>query len=114
MVKKTRSVVTSAPRLEISIRRAWAKQVSSMSEQPRRPVFFWLVLLVCGLYVGLFAFTVYAGTRYYGLEKAPGWALRTDGTGWFVSNVDDAGPAGGRMQLGDRLLAINGDPRRAV
>src|SRR5215813_10521477 len=85
-----------------------------MSDQPRRPVFFWLVLLVCVLYAGLFAFTVYADSRYYGVEKAPGWFLRTDGTGWFVSEVDDAGPAAGRMQLGDRLLAINGDQRRAV
>src|SRR5215471_8265996 len=85
-----------------------------MSDQHRRPVFFWLVLLVCGLYIGLFAFTVYADSRYYGVEKAPGWFLRTDGTGWFVSEVDDAGPAAGRMQLGDRLLAINGDQRRAV
>src|SRR5215471_15600555 len=85
-----------------------------MSDQHRRPGFFWLVLLVCGLYVGLFAFTVYADSRYYGVEKAPGWALRTDGAGWFVSEVDDAGPAAGRMQLGDRLLAINGDQRRAV
>jgi serine/threonine protein kinase len=85
-----------------------------MSDQPRRPVFFWLVLLVCVLYAGLFAFTIYADSRYYGVEKAPGWFLRTDGTGWFVSEVDDAGPAAGRMQLGDRLLAINGDQRRAV
>src|SRR6266567_7881930 len=86
-----------------------------MSDQPRRPVFFWLVLLVCGLYAGMFAFTIYAVARYYGVEKVPGWsATRNDGTGWFVSDVDDAGPAAGRIQLGDRLLAINGDQRRAV
>src|SRR5215813_10961153 len=114
MAKKTRSVMGSAAHLEILIRRARAQQVSSMSDQHRRPVFFWLVLLVCGLYIGLFAFTVYADSRYYGVEKAPGWFLRTDGTGWFVSEVDEAGPAAGRMQLGDRLLAINGDQRRAV
>ena len=86
-----------------------------MSDQPSRPVFFWLVLLVCVVYAGLFAFTVYAVTRYYGVEKAPGWsATRNDGTAWFVSNVDPEGPAAGRIQLGDRLLAINGDERRAV
>src|SRR5262249_50926438 len=85
-----------------------------MADQHRRPVSLWLVLLVCGLYIGLFAFTVYADSRYYGVEKAPGWFLRTDGTGWFVSEVDEAGPAAGRMQVGDRLLAINGDQRRAV
>ena len=85
-----------------------------MRDQPRRPVFFWLVLLVCGLYAGLFAFMIYAVVRYYGVEKVPGWSFRTDGTGWFVSDVDAGGPAAGRIQLGDRLLAINGDQRRAV
>jgi hypothetical protein len=86
-----------------------------MSDQPRRPVFFWLVLLVCVVYAGLFAFTVYAVARYYGVEKAPGWTCdRTDGTGWYVSHVDETGPAAGRIQVGDRLRAINGDQRRAV
>ena len=85
-----------------------------MSDQPRRPVFFWLVLLTCVVYAGLFAFTVYAVARYYGVEKAPGWRAKTDGTGWFVSDVDDPGPAAGRVQVGDRLLAINGDERRTV
>lgn len=85
-----------------------------MSDQPRRPVFFWLLLLTCVVYAGLFAFTVYAVVRYYGVEKAPGWRASTDGRSWFVSDVDDAGPAAGRVQVGDRLLAINGDDRRTV
>ena len=85
-----------------------------MPDQPRRSAFVWLVLLACGVYAGFFAFTTYAVVRYYGVEKAPGWNLRTDGTGWFVTSVDAGGPADGRIQLGDRLVAINGDQRRAV
>jgi hypothetical protein len=86
-----------------------------MSDQPRRSVFFWLVVLTCVVYAGLFAFTVHAVVRYYGVEKAPGWsATRNDGAAWFVSDVDAGGPAAGRIQVGDRLLAINGDERRAV
>jgi len=86
-----------------------------MSDQPRRPVFFWLVVLACVVYAGLFAFTIYAVGRYYGVEKDPGWSVtRNDGTAWFVSGVDKAGPAAGSIQVGDRLLAINGDDRRAV
>ncbi|MEK6410914.1 MAG: hypothetical protein AABN34_28665 [Acidobacteriota bacterium] len=88
--------------------------MTTKSDQPRRPVFFWLVLLTCVVYAGLFAFTIYAVARHYGVEKAPGWRGQTDGRVWFVSDVDDAGPAAGRIQLGDRLLAINGDERRAV
>ena len=87
-----------------------------MSDQPHhRPVFFWLVLLICVVYAAFFAFTVYAVVRYYGVEKAPGWsATRNDGTAWFVTDVAAGGPADGLIQLGDRLLAINGDERRAV
>ena len=85
------------------------------TDQQRRPAFFWLVLLICVVYAGFLAFTIYAVVRYYGVEKAPGWsATRNDGTGWFVSEVDTGGPAAGRIQVGDRLLAINGDQRRAV
>jgi hypothetical protein len=103
--------MSSAQRFET----AAGKRVSSMSDQPRRPVFFWVVLLICVVYAGLFAFTVYAVARYYGVEKAAGWSCdRIDGTGHFVSHVDDTGPAAGRIQVGDRLLAINGDQRRAV
>lgn len=86
-----------------------------LRDTPRRwPAFVWLVLLVCAVYAGLFAFTVYAVARYYGIEKAPGWSGRSETTGWMVSAVDAAGPAAGRIQPGDRLLAINGDQRRAV
>src|SRR5215831_3487605 len=89
--------------------------MSSMTNQTRRPVFFWLVLLVCVVYAGLFSFTVYAVSRYYGFEKVAGWSCeRTDGTAWFVSYVNAKGPAAGRIQVGDRLLSINGDERRAV
>src|SRR5215510_8070574 len=86
-----------------------------MSDQPRRPVFFWLAVLVCVVYAGLFAFTIYAVARYYGFEKDPGWRVhRADGTGWFVTGVDKRLPAAGRIQVGDRLLAISGDERLAV
>lgn len=89
----------------------------SLVDQARRqPFFFWFVLLVCGVYAGYFAFTVYAVARHYGFEKAPGWreAQKTVGSGWYVSDVDESGPAAGHVQRGDRLLAINGDERYAV
>ena len=42
------------------------------------------------------------------------WRVITNGRGWFVSYVDDAGPAARHIQRGDRLLAINDDERYAV
>jgi eukaryotic-like serine/threonine-protein kinase len=86
-----------------------------MSDQPRGPLFFWLVVLICAVYAGLCAFTVYAVARYYGVEKYAGWTCdQTDGRVWYVTHVDTNGPAAGRIQVGDRLLALNGDERRAV
>jgi tRNA A-37 threonylcarbamoyl transferase component Bud32 len=85
-----------------------------MDDQPRRPAFFWLVLLTCVVYAGYFAFTAYAVARYYGVEKAPGWDAQTDGRAWYVATVDGTGPAAGLIERGDRLLAINGDERYAV
>ena len=85
-----------------------------MRDQPRRAAFLWLVLLVCGVYAGFFAFTTYVSARYYGIVKNPGWSVRPAETGWIVADVDETGAAAGRVQRGDRLLAINGDERCAV
>src|SRR5262245_23986993 len=52
--------------------------------------------------------------RHYGPIKAPGWIARPEYSGWFVTSIDRGGPADGRLELGDRLLAINGDERAAV
>jgi hypothetical protein len=84
------------------------------SDQSRRPAFFWLVVVACAAYAGCLAFSVSVTIRSYGIAKAPGWAVRASRDGWFVSEVDGGGPAAGRIQPGDRLLAIDGDQRSAV
>jgi len=40
--------------------------------------------------------------------------MTTGDTGWVVATVDENGPAAGRLEPGDRLLALNGDERVAV
>ncbi len=85
-----------------------------MRDQPRRPAFVWLVLLVCAVYAGFFAFTAYVSARHYGVVKDRGWIVRPTDTGWIVTEVDEAGAAAGRLERGDRLLAINGDERWAL
>jgi eukaryotic-like serine/threonine-protein kinase len=81
---------------------------------PRRPVFVWVVVALSTAYVVYLAFTIYVAASYYGVAKAPGWTLRVDDGGWFVSSVDPAGAAAGHVEVGDRLLALNGDARAAV
>ena len=44
-----------------------------MSDPTDRPVFVWLVLVLCVVYTGFFAFTAYVSARSYGLVKKSGW-----------------------------------------
>jgi GAF domain-containing protein/tRNA A-37 threonylcarbamoyl transferase component Bud32 len=80
----------------------------------RRSPFVWLVVLLCAVYVACLAFTIHAVATHYGEVKDPGWLLRASGDGWFVSQVDADGPAAGTVEVGDRLVALNGDERAAV
>ena len=84
-----------------------------MSAQ-RRPPFVWLVVLLCAVYLACLAFTIHAVATHYGEMKDPGWTLRVTGDGWFVSQVEADGPAAGKVETGDRLLALNGDARAEV
>ena len=85
-----------------------------MRSQPRRPPFVWFVLAVCAVYAGFFAFTSYEVAHHYGVIKAPGWSVGPSSAGYVVSEVDPAGPAAGRIEPGDRLLAIDDDERYGV
>lgn len=87
-----------------------------MADKPRRPAFFWFVLLLCGAYTFFFVFTTYVTVRSYGVVKRPGWTVGywPDSRGWVVRDVNETGPASGRLQRGDRLLAMNGDARVAI
>lgn len=40
-----------------------------------------------------------------------GWEERPENNGWVISYVDPQGPANGKLQLGDKLISINGDNR---
>ena len=52
--------------------------------------------------------------REFHHSKAFGWTTAVRDHGWVVVTVDENGPAAGRLEAGDRLLALNGDPRLAV
>jgi hypothetical protein len=40
--------------------------------------------------------------------------VRPEYSGWFVTAIQSGGPADGRLEVGDHLLASNGDERAAV
>src|SRR5262245_23369667 len=80
----------------------------------QHPAFFWLVVLLSVVYAGFLIFGIDVMVTYYGLVKDAGWSLRATGDGWYVSDVDVDGPAAGQVEVGDRLLALNGNERAAV
>jgi eukaryotic-like serine/threonine-protein kinase len=75
-----------------------------------RDPFFWLMWLVAIItsvaFIGAAAFLVQHGGR----TVAFGWNEARQGQEWFVSQVDPAGPAWGKLQEGDRLIAVDGIP----
>src|SRR5262249_17540925 len=82
--------------------------------QRYRHPFFWAVLLVSLLMLGLY---VYAGVmvyRYGSVATDYGWEARRRGDTWYVSSVDPHGAAAGRLDHNDRILAVDDDTRIAL
>ena len=77
-------------------------------------MFFWLVVCAVPLYVALWLFSGYVLVRDIHHSKAMGWTMTPRDNSWVVATVDEKGPAAGRLEPGDRLLALNGDARAAV
>ena len=82
----------------------------STEQSEHRPWFFWftiiagLVFVVFGVFVAAMIF------KYQGLDQY-GYTVIAEPRGVVVDAVDPAGPAAGKLEPGDRILAINGDPR---
>ena len=67
-----------------------------------------------GKYAALWLLSGHVLVRDFHHTKAYGWTLALRDGGWVVDTVDEHGPAAGRLEVGDRLLALNGDERVAV
>ncbi|MCZ6663353.1 MAG: hypothetical protein O6951_10600, partial [Actinobacteria bacterium] len=76
------------------------------------PLFFAVVLVVLPLVLAAFAVPIYAAYQHGNLFKVQGWRSGPQGDAWVVESVDEDGPAV-QLQVGDVILAINGDGRAA-
>src|SRR5437016_1387459 len=90
------------------------KPKQSLADQARRkPLFFWIALLLGAVMLGLYLFAGVMIWRYGMVRRDFGWEpVRRDGQ-WVVREVDPQGPAAGKLQAGDLILAINNDARIA-
>src|SRR6267142_1529470 len=85
-----------------------ARVMQPLPAPPRRPPFFWIVVAVGIVMLGLYAFGVAGALRRKDQKVNVGWRDREDGNEAVVTRVDAAGPAAGRLEVGDRLLAVDG------
>lgn len=79
--------------------------------RPFRPVFFWCVAAAAAGMLGFYIYGTLIIFRYGGLVAEPGWtAVRRDDQ-WRVARVERPGPAAGKLEPEDVVLAVNGDLR---
>jgi serine/threonine protein kinase len=85
-----------------------------MADQARRkPIFFWIAVLLGALMLTFYIFAGVMIARYGTVTRDSGWKPeRRDGQ-WYVAEVDPLGAASGKLQAGDLILAINDDARIA-
>jgi hypothetical protein len=90
------------------------KPKEALADQPRRkPLFFWIAVLLGAVMLILYLFGGVMTARYGPVTRDSGWKPeRRDGQ-WYVREVDPQGSAAGKLQAGDLILAINDDPRIA-
>ncbi|MBI4746947.1 MAG: protein kinase [Acidobacteria bacterium] len=85
------------------------------SAKPAKPIFFWGI---CGFGIILAGYFIFAAVQLYRLgplQLETGWSAVEQPKGcWQVSQVDPQGPAAGKLQTGDQLVAINREPRVAT
>lgn len=86
---------------------------STVRRRDPKPPFFWVALVVGLLALCLCLIEGAHAIRFAGYSRNQGWTQARAADGWRVATVDPGGPAAGRLQSGDRLVAIDDDPRAA-
>ena len=79
-----------------------------------KPRFFWFVLVSSAiLLLGIIPFQLFQILSFGDILRSPGWIANASPSGWILGYVQPSGPASGKLRRGDKLLAIDGDPRAA-
>ncbi len=74
----------------------------------RRRPFLWVVCLASVIIATVFVYAAVILVQKGGGSASFGWSEVRRGDHWFVSQVDGAGPAEGRLESGDRIINVNG------
>jgi hypothetical protein len=75
-----------------------------------RPWFFWFTIMAGLIFVGFGLFVAWMIFKYHRLDQY-GYTIIAEPSGVIITAVDPSGPAAGKLEPGDKILAINGDAR---
>lgn len=87
-----------------------ASAQSPLSRRRDHP-FFWLTLLLGVVLCGYYVFAVVEIYRYGTISPVIGYGFRIESGETVITGVQPDGPAAGMLQIGDRVLDLNGDSR---
>lgn len=87
------------------------KDVADLTDSAeRRHWYFWFILAAGLFFISFGIFATLMIFKYHGMERY-GYTTRPMAPGVEITEVDPEGPAAGKLEPGDRILAINGDAR---
>src|ERR1051325_6994706 len=81
----------------------------SDSGAPSKHPFFWMILIYAVIFSFFVSLTITSISRYGQLKRDLGWEYGFTGDDCYITRVDRAGPAYGKLQKGDRIVAIDGN-----
>lgn len=76
----------------------------------QRPWFYWFIIVAALGFIGFGVFAISTIFKYHRLDQY-GYTTNPTSRGVVIADVDPGGPAAKKLQIGDRILAINGDAR---
>lgn len=87
------------------------KPLSEEHARPK-PLFFWIVLFIGAVLLGLYGFGAVMIARYGTLIRDFGWVVQYRDHHYVVTEVIPHGPSDGKLQVGDVMLLISNDHPR--
>src|SRR5215472_2556058 len=90
-----------------------SRPVEDSGKPAGKSFFFWFTIVVGAGLAFAYSYTGWMLCRYSPVTDFKGWSTDWHNGQWFVGTVHPHGLADGKLEAGDRVLAVNGDVRAA-